>query len=127
MPPKILLSPHTTWVCFCDLILQSAHKHHPGDTLGEDGKSKLILSAIFRFPPQTDLLRDERKKKKCLNAFFPPFNKSDAHLGLSKREQEEDGNIDIKMSPALKSQEKMKQTQFPQCNGLAKIGLSLMG
>lgn len=58
----VLLSPHTTQVCFCDIILQSAHKHHPGDTLGGDGKSKLILSAICCLPPQTDLLRDEKKK-----------------------------------------------------------------
>lgn len=45
--------------------------------------------------------------------FFPPFNKNDVHLVLSKRELEEDGNVDIKMSPVLKSQE-MNQTQFPQ-------------
>lgn len=64
----------TTQVCFCDIILQSAHKHHPADTSGEDGKSKLILSAIFYFPPQTDLLRDE-KKKRVLMYFFPPQQK----------------------------------------------------
>lgn len=61
------------------------------------------------------------KGKKVFQCIFSPLNKSDAHLVLSKREPEEDGNVDIKMSPALKSQE-MKQTKFPQCNGLAQAG-----
>lgn len=81
---------------------------------------------LFSTPPQTDLLRDENKSG--LMHFFPPQQKWCPFSPFKKGADglEEDGNVDIKMAPALKSQE-MNQTQFPQSNGLAQAGLSLMG
>lgn len=89
VPPqsiKLSVQLNFGWVCFCDIILQSAHKHCLEDASVIDGKSKLVFSTISEYHTLTYL---KFKKKKHSKTFFP-LNKK-VHLLFHKGNQRASG------------------------------------